>query len=63
MHGKCACAYHNVARDWVIGNFYQASFFPDGIPDRKYLDAKYPDDPVLVGEVSCHRILLNTAGL
>lgn len=63
IHGQCACAYHNVAGDWVIGNFYQASFFPDGIPDRKYLDARYPDTPVLIREVSCHRILLNTAGL
>lgn len=61
--GVCACAYHNVAGDWVIGNFYQASFFPDGIPDRKYLDSKYPTTPVLVREVSCHRILLNSAGL
>ncbi|KAJ5906766.1 amidohydrolase-like protein 3 [Penicillium subrubescens] len=61
--GICACAYHNVAGDWVIGNFYQASFFPDGIPDRKYLDSKYPTTPVLVREVSCHRILLNTAGM
>ncbi|KAJ5094141.1 amidohydrolase-like protein 3 [Penicillium angulare] len=62
-HGVCACSYHNVAGEWVIGNFYQASFFPNGIPDRKYLDANYPDKPVLVREVSCHRILLNTVGL
>ncbi|KAJ6187809.1 amidohydrolase-like protein 3 [Penicillium mononematosum] len=61
--GVCACSYHNVAGDWVIGNFYQASFFPDGIPDRKYLDSIYPTTPVLVREVSCHRLLLNTAGL
>lgn len=63
INGQCACSYHNVSGDWVIGNFYQAGFFPDGIPDRKYLDAKYPDTPVLIREVSCHRILLNTAGL
>lgn len=61
--GVCACPYHNVAGDWVIGNFYQASFFPDGIPDRKYLDSIYPTTPVLVREVSCHQLLLNTAGL
>jgi predicted amidohydrolase YtcJ len=61
--GVCVCAYHNVAGDWVIGNFYQASFFPGGVPDRKYLDEKYPNTPILVREVSCHRILLNTAGL
>ncbi|KAJ5811784.1 amidohydrolase-like protein 3 [Penicillium riverlandense] len=61
--GVCACAYHNVAGDWVVGNFYQASFFPEGIPDRKYLDTKYPTTPVLIREISCHRILLDTAGL
>ncbi|KAJ5814176.1 amidohydrolase-like protein 3, partial [Penicillium pulvis] len=61
--GACACTYHNVAGDWVVGNFYQGSFFPDGIPDRKYLDFKYPNTPVLIREVSCHRILLNTTGL
>lgn len=63
IHGQCACSYSNVAGDWVIGNFYQASFFPGGIPDRKYLDLKYSDVPVLIREVSCHRILLNTVGL
>ncbi|KAL4892031.1 amidohydrolase-like protein 3 [Aspergillus ambiguus] len=61
--GACACAYANVTGDWLIGNFYQASHFPDGIPDRKYLDVQYPTQPVLIREVSCHRILLNTAGL
>ncbi|KAF9889312.1 hypothetical protein FE257_007421 [Aspergillus nanangensis] len=62
-HGSCACAYANVTGDWLIGNFYQASHFPNGVPDRQYLDVKYPDQPVLIREVSCHRILLNTAGL
>ncbi|PYH64979.1 amidohydrolase [Aspergillus vadensis CBS 113365] len=61
--GSCACAYANVTGDWLIGNFYQASHFPNGVPDRKYLDEQYPDQPVLIREVSCHRILLNTAGL
>ncbi|XRM48201.1 hypothetical protein ABZX51_011135 [Aspergillus tubingensis] len=61
--GSCACAYANVTGDWLIGNFYQASHFPNGVPDRKYLDDHYPDQPVLIREVSCHRILLNTAGL
>ncbi|GLA29600.1 hypothetical protein ACMYSQ_011184 [Aspergillus niger] len=61
--GSCACAYANVTGDWLIGNFYQASHFPNGVPDRKYLDGQYPDQPVLIREVSCHRILLNTAGL
>jgi predicted amidohydrolase YtcJ len=60
---SCACAYSNVMGNWIIGNFYQASNFADGIPDRKYLDELYPNDPVIVREISCHRILMNTAGL
>ncbi|KAL4792232.1 hypothetical protein BDV19DRAFT_392407 [Aspergillus venezuelensis] len=47
----------------VIGNFYHASQFPDGIPDRKYIDEEYSDTPVLIREVSCHKILVNSAGL
>ncbi|RAK95810.1 amidohydrolase [Aspergillus ibericus CBS 121593] len=62
-HSACACAFANVTGDWLIGNFYQASHFPDGIPDRKYLDERYQNKPVLIREVSCHRILLNTEGL
>jgi predicted amidohydrolase YtcJ len=61
--GCCACPFSNVYGDWVIGNFYQAAQFPDGKPDRKYIDDEYPDIPVLIREVSCHRILLNSAGL
>lgn len=60
---SCACAYSNVMGNWTIGNFYSASNFADGIPDRKYLDELYPNDPVIVREISCHRILVNTAGL
>jgi predicted amidohydrolase YtcJ len=60
---SCACAYSNVMGSWTIGNFYQASKFADGIPDRKHLDELYPDTPVLVREISCHRVLVNTAGL
>lgn len=62
-HASCACAYSNVMGDWIIGNYYSAENFPNGIPDRKYLDEKYPDVPVMVREVSCHRVLLNTAAL
>ncbi|KIW43493.1 uncharacterized protein PV06_04591 [Exophiala oligosperma] len=45
---SCACAYTN---------------FPDGVPDSKYLDDRYPDQPVLVRETSCHNVLFNTASL
>ncbi|PYH90690.1 amidohydrolase-like protein 3 [Aspergillus ellipticus CBS 707.79] len=55
--------FANATGDWLIGNFYQASHFPNGVPDRKYLDDQYPAQPVLIREVSCHRILLNTVGL
>ncbi|KAF5013356.1 hypothetical protein FDECE_633, partial [Fusarium decemcellulare] len=59
----CACAYHNVFGDWIIGSFYSAGCFPDGKPDRKYLDEAYPDQPVIVRDVSVHNVLLNTAAL
>ncbi|KAK1640740.1 amidohydrolase family-domain-containing protein [Colletotrichum phormii] len=59
----CACAYSNIFGDWVVGNFYQVAQFPDGNPDRKYLDDLYPNTPVIVREVPVHRILLNSEGL
>jgi predicted amidohydrolase YtcJ len=31
-------------------------------PDRKFLDAEFPDTPVMIREHSCH-VFLNTKGL
>ncbi|KAM0546282.1 hypothetical protein ACHAPJ_010966 [Fusarium lateritium] len=59
----CACAYDHVFGDWITGNFYSATSFPDGKPDRKYLDETYPDRAVIVRDVSVHNALLNATAL
>ncbi|KAJ4189013.1 hypothetical protein NW767_011663 [Fusarium falciforme] len=62
-HSHCMCSYYGVRDDWVIGNSYAAFHFPDSTPDRRHLDLVWPDQPVLLREVSAHKVLLNTAGL
>ncbi|KAH8673179.1 amidohydrolase 3 [Ilyonectria robusta] len=62
-HGHCMCSYYGVRDDWVIGNSYGAFNFADSIPDRRYLDGIWPDQPVFLREVSAHKLLLNTAAL
>ncbi|KAE8321388.1 amidohydrolase 3 [Aspergillus sergii] len=59
----CACACAHVRGDWLIANFYAGGNFPDGKIDRKYLDDAFPDRPLLVRDISCHNIVLNSAGL
>ena len=53
----------DVSGAWLIGNFYVQANFPDGKPDRKFLDAEFPDTPVMIREHSCHHVFLNTKGL
>lgn len=57
---KHACG---VSGAWLIGNFYVQANFPEGKPDRKFLDAEFPDTPVMIREHSCHNVFLNTKGL
>ncbi|KAL7758877.1 hypothetical protein ACKLNR_011304 [Fusarium oxysporum f. sp. zingiberi] len=59
----CACAQAHFRGDWLIANFYAGQHFPDGKMDRKYLDDTFPEQPVLVRDVSCHNVALNTAAL
>ena len=53
----------NVDREWLEVGLYTADQFPDGKPDRKYLDALFPDRPVVLVESSFHFSLVNTKGL
>jgi predicted amidohydrolase YtcJ len=57
---KDACG---VSGAWLIGNFYVQANFPEGKPDRKFLDEAFPDTPVMLREHSCHHLFLNTKGL
>ncbi|KAL2830131.1 amidohydrolase 3 [Aspergillus pseudoustus] len=61
--GHCICSYQSVRDDWIIANTYLAPHFPDGRPDRRYLDDMFPNTPVVVREVSSHKLLVNTAAL
>lgn len=49
--------------DWVVDNYYAPELFPDGKPDREYLDERFPHTPVLVRDTSLHKALPNAEGL
>lgn len=59
----CNCRYAHIVGDWVVGNFYLPSLFPEGRPDRKYLDDVFPTTPVLIREMSGHKVLVNSEAL
>ncbi|KAF9883790.1 hypothetical protein FE257_002774 [Aspergillus nanangensis] len=59
----CACASAHVRGDWLIANFYAGDNFPGGKIDRKYLDDAFPDQPLLIRDISCHNVVINSAGL
>ena len=48
---------------WVIGGEYNPAAFPDGLPDRKYLDEAFPDRPIFLYEYSIHHGMANTRAL
>jgi predicted amidohydrolase YtcJ len=62
---KAHCMYSHTGErhDWIVGNSYQPFHFPDGVSDRRYLDEVFPDQPVLIRELSARSLLLNTAAL
>ena len=47
----------------VIRQLHVQVNFPEGKPDRKFLESEFPDTPVIIREHSCHDVLLNTQGL
>ncbi|MEV6338792.1 amidohydrolase [Nocardia vinacea] len=48
---------------WVIAGEYTPMAFPDGRPDRAYLDAVFPDQPVFLWDYSIHHGLANSKAL
>jgi predicted amidohydrolase YtcJ len=63
LKAHCSQDACGVSGAWLIGNFYVQANFPEGKPDRKFLDAEFPDTPVMIREHSCHHVFLNTKGL
>ncbi|KAF4543337.1 uncharacterized protein LTHEOB_36 [Lasiodiplodia theobromae] len=60
---SCHCEYAHTLGEWIVASFYSALQFPDGQPDRKYLDTEFPDTPVAVRDPSLHNCLVNTEAL
>jgi predicted amidohydrolase YtcJ len=48
--------------DVVLGAGWRHHIFPDG-PDRLLLDEVFGDTPVLLGDISCHALWVNSAAL
>jgi predicted amidohydrolase YtcJ len=57
------CAKGKKKSEWLLAGMYQYTFFPNGKPNRKWLDQAFPDTPVYLREYSFHQALLNTKAL
>jgi len=57
------CGEDQEEDDWIVAGFFYASQFPDGKPNRSYLDAAFPNTPVYLIEFSEHHGLANSKAL
>ncbi len=48
---------------WVVGRGWMPTDFPDRAADRRYLDAVFPDRPVVIRDRDGHQALANTPAL
>ena len=48
---------------WIIGSLFFTNQFPDGKPNKSYLDEAFPDRPVYLNEGSLHHALVNSKAL
>jgi hypothetical protein len=48
---------------WVVGRGWMPTDFPQRVADRKYLDAIFPDRPVVIRDRDGHQALANTVAL
>ncbi len=51
------------AGSWVVGRGWMPPDFPDNTADRKYLDAVFPDRPVVIRDRDGHQALANSRAL
>jgi len=51
------------ADGWVVGRGWMPTDFPDRMPARRYLDAIFPDRPVVIRDRDGHQALANTRAL
>ncbi|MBL0170903.1 MAG: amidohydrolase [Gemmatimonadaceae bacterium] len=48
---------------WIVGRGWTPSDFPGNAPDKRFLDAAFPDRPVLLTDRDGHQSLVNTVAL
>ena len=48
---------------WVVGRGWTPSDFPGNAPDRQFLDAAFPDRPVILTDRDGHQSLVNSVAL
>ena len=48
---------------WVMGRGWTPGDFPGNAPDKRYLDAVFPDRPVVIRDRDGHQALVNTRAL
>jgi len=51
------------AGSWVVGRGWMPTDFPNRIADRRYLDALFPDQPVVIRDRDGHQALANARAL
>lgn len=58
------CAAEEPGSEWLYGvGWRDGLFLPEGVPDRKILDAVVPDRPAVFSSVGGHSLWLNTLAL
>ncbi len=57
------CAGAAPAGKWITGGRWRENVFPDGRPDRDFLDAVVPDQPMVLVHESYHYTIANSAAL
>ncbi|MDN3460711.1 amidohydrolase [Rhodococcus sp. APC 3903] len=59
----CATLVEEGEQPWIVGGEFLPSAFEDGELDRKFLDEKFPDHPVMLYDYTIHHALVNTKAL
>lgn len=58
-----ACVKGRKKGEWIVGGQYQSISFGDNPPNRQFLDAVAPDNPVMLGDISGHSIWVNSKAI
>ncbi|MFQ5932258.1 MAG: amidohydrolase family protein, partial [Nitrospiraceae bacterium] len=57
------CAEGQYPDEWLVAGVFSADQFPDGKPNKAFLDEAFPNTPVYLHEWSLHHALVNSKAL